>query len=180
VDLPTIHINSANGRWGDDQVEINPLPFDSTNFSFRTELPTIDFDNVIALKERTPRNSDNFFEIRRNGNDTAVKLRNRQELFIGGMKVKFDVSTNNVVSGTVAGRLGLEGPFPLDRVQDYISMVYDSNPSGNHARFEVNRYFLGAATRLRFGGISPPAQGCILRDESPAPIENWSLFLCAP
>jgi hypothetical protein len=109
-------------------------------------------------------------------------VRNRQELFIGGMKVKFDVANNGNVSGLMSGRLGLEGPPPLDLVQDYASFAYDSNPGPGHAHFEFNRFFFGIATQVRFGGISPVAQACLLTDKSPDPIETWPVIIssCLP
>jgi photosystem II stability/assembly factor-like uncharacterized protein len=179
IQMPGLHLNSSGGRWPNDQVDLAPFEFDSTNFSVRAELPSIEFDGAIELRKE-PKDSDNYFEFRRNGNSTSVKLRNRQELFIGGMKVKFDVANNGSVSGRMSGRLGLEGPPPLDLVQDYASFTYDSNPGTENAHFEFNRYFFGIATRVRFGGISPLAQGCLLTDKSPEPIEEWPVSVSAP
>ena len=178
VQMPGVHLNSASGRWPSDQVEVAPFSFDSTNFSVRTDLPALDFDGIGITS--APRDADNYFELRRSGSNTTLKLRNRQELFIGGMNLKFDISSSNGVSGLLAGRLGLEGPPPLNLVQDYTSLVYDSSPSSGHANFESNRFYFGIATRIRFGGINPIAQGCLLIDQAPDPIEKWPAGLCMP
>jgi photosystem II stability/assembly factor-like uncharacterized protein len=181
IQMPAIHLNSPDDLWPNDKVELAAFDFDSTNFAVRADLPAIKFDKTVNLKKE-PKDSDNYFEFRRNGNSTSAKVRNRQELFIGGMKVKFDVANNGNVSGLMSGRLGLEGPPPLDLVQDYASFAYDSNPGPGHAHFEFNRFFFGIATRVRFGGISPVAQACLLTDKSPDPIETWPVIIssCLP
>ncbi|MEM9480235.1 MAG: choice-of-anchor D domain-containing protein [Verrucomicrobiota bacterium] len=177
VQIPGFHVNSTSGRWPDDQIAFDPIEFDSTNFAVRTELPSLSFGNSPTDTHfnlgGSDLDADNYFEFRRSGNSTSMRLRNRQDIFIGGFKFKLDIDSTNGVEGLLAGRIGLEGPTPLDLVQDYTSMAYRSNPPTDRANFELNRFFFGIACRLQVGSISPVVQACLLLDRSPDPIEDW-------
>ncbi len=177
--LPGLFFNSPGGLWPNDQVASGPLRFDTAQFDFRLPLPTMNLSGDllgIGLKEQE-QDSDNFFEFSRTTMTTTLRLRNRQDLALGALKVKLDVSNSGALSGSLAGRLGLEGPPPLDALTDRVSIALDP---GGAPQFVLNRFVFGVGCRLQFGrGVPSLGQGCVLTP-SDKPIEEWVPSLCLP
>jgi photosystem II stability/assembly factor-like uncharacterized protein len=177
--LPGLFFNSTGGLWPNDQVASGPLRFDTAEFDFRLPLPTMNLSGDlvgIGLKEQE-QDSDNFFEFSRTTTTTTLRLRNQQDLVLGALKVKLDVSNSGGLSGALAGRLGLEGPPPLDGLTDRVSV--ELKPKGA-PQFVLNRFVFGTGCRLQFGdGVPALGQGCVLTP-SDKPLEDWSPAVCLP
>jgi hypothetical protein len=177
VTFPDMFVNSTAGIWPDNQFALPGFSFDSQEFSLRMPLPGIDFAGL-ALDKRDNVDDDNYFEFTRRSSGTRLKLRNRQDLFLGALKLGFSVSSNGDLSGQLSGRLGLEGPPPLDVVSDRVSIDFRSSPA---PEFILNRYFLGVPTRLEVGSNLPfLGKACLLDVFSGAPLEDRSESLCLP
>lgn len=176
--LPALFFNSTAGLWPNDRVASGPVNFDTAQFDLRLPLPTMDLKDALAgigIKEQE-QDSDNFFEFSR-ATTTTLRLRNRQDLALGALKIKLDVSNSGGLAGSLAGRLGLEGPPPLDALTDRVSIVL--NPRGT-PQFLLNRFVFGIGCRLQFGrGVPLLGQGCVLVP-SDKPIEEWAPAVCVP
>jgi hypothetical protein len=91
------------------------------------------------------------------------------------MQLGFTVSNNGALSGNLAGRIGVEGPPPLNLVSDRISMSYQSSAS---PEFVLNCFFFGAGCRLKVGTQLPLREACVLFPSAGKPLANWAKAQC--
>ncbi|MEZ5325467.1 MAG: choice-of-anchor D domain-containing protein [Verrucomicrobiales bacterium] len=177
VDFPAVFINSSSSpvRWPSNTIGVNPDPVSTANFAFRTAIPSINFDGF-GFASRS-KDEDNYFEWARTTSSSTVKLRARNELYVGAMKFAFDVSNGDGISGSLSGRLGVENPAPLSFFSDRVSMSYDA---GNPPEFTFNRVFTGVGCRIEVSSESPLVQACLLNTDDNEEIENWSKSICFP
>lgn len=75
------------------------------------------------------------------------------------------------MSGELFGRLGLDGPAPLDALSDRISMDFNS---GRDPEFIMNRHFLGVPYRLQLGIKQPSGGACLLEILTDKPLSERS------
>lgn len=171
VDIPPTFLNStASSRlWEDDLVEVPGFNFDSENFTVRMPLPGISFSGFKMNKNSV--DEDNFLEFTRRPSETRIKLRNEHDLVLGALKFSFSLSTGGSVSGELFGRLGLEGPSPLDALTDRVSMDFDRN---RKPEFILNRHFLGVPYRLQLGLETPSGGACLLDIFTDKPLSERS------
>ena len=177
--FPACFINPANNDtlWPKDRFETKAFAVDSENFSLRLRIPDLSFAQIPLVKT-TEADEDNYFEFKRRGSATQIKLRNHQDLFLGGLELDISVNSNGAVSGHLAGRLGLPGPTPLDVVSDRVSIDYHSSPA---PEFLLNRYFLGAGCRLKLGSnLLFGGSACLLDPLSTKPLAERSEIICLP
>jgi photosystem II stability/assembly factor-like uncharacterized protein len=178
VQLPRVWVYStaATPLWPDNTLALPAFGFDTADYAARIPLPSLNFAQL-PLPGSPSTDADNYFEFSRSPNSTRIKLRNRHELLLGAMQLGLTASTSSGLSGHLAGRLGLEGPPPLDVVNDRISMTYRSSPA---PQFVYHRFFLGVATRLKWGSSHPLGQACLLKDEPNVPLSERGEALCLP
>lgn len=177
VTFPDMFVNSSGSLWPDNGFELPGFSFNSAEFSLRMTVPSIDFAKL-PLEKKGSIDEDNYFEFTRRPTETRLKLRNRQDLFLGALKLGWSVSSNGELSGHLSGRLGLEGPSPLDAVSDRVSIGFRSSPA---PEFILNRYFLGVPTRLKVGSNLPfVGKACLLDVFTDDPLANRSESLCLP
>jgi photosystem II stability/assembly factor-like uncharacterized protein len=176
VKFPGLFVNSKASLWEENRVELKPFTFDSEDFSIRVPLPGISFAKFEM--ERTGLDEDNYFEFTRSPDETKVKLRNRQDLFLGALKLGFTASSSGSLTGSLSGRLGLEGPSPLDAVSDRVSIDFRSSPA---PEFVLNRHFFGIGARLQLGtNLKAGGRACLLEFGSSKPLREQAETLCLP
>lgn len=178
VELPRtwLYSDGSPQLWNDNTIELPGFSFDASSFAVRIPLPAVAFAGFdIAAREGA--DADNYFEFARSGNNSRVTLRSEQDLVLGELKLGFEVSNAGVLSGQLSGRLGPEGPPPLDLVSDRVSILYDNSAS---PEFVLNRFFFGVGCRLSFGSGLPVGQACVLTPNPDKPIEAWDKAVCVP
>ena len=171
VTFPDIFVNSTSSQplWPNNEFELPGFSFDTADFSFRMPLPGIEFADI-ELEKKDSVNENNYFEFTRRPTETRLKLRNKQDLFLGALQLGLSVSSSGSVSGHLSGRLGLEEPPPLDVVSDRISMDFRDAPA---PEFILNRYFLGVPVRLKVGSNLPfGGKACLLDVFSDKPLSE--------
>ena len=178
VSFPEVFVNSDIGLWDDNLFRSPAFTFDSENFSFRVPLPSVHLQFAdLPLQGNNRVDDRNFLEFTRINGATRVKLRNRQELFLGRLKMALDMSSGGSLSGSLSGTLGVEGPEPLNHVSDRVSMTYQSSSS---PEFILNRVFLGVPCRVKLGsGLAVGGEACLL-ELSNEPLSQRAEFFCLP
>jgi photosystem II stability/assembly factor-like uncharacterized protein len=177
VNLPAAYLNSPNDFWDDNAILLPATSIDTANFAYRFDLPTINFNGFNTTN--TPKDAANFIELSRVNGAFGLRFNSQQDLFIGAMSVSLE-ALPDTLTGTLYGRVGLEGPSPLNLLQASISMQYNSNPSPTQANFELSQRFLGVGVRFQVGNVSPPARACTLQYSSSLPIDQWPTDECFP
>ncbi|GEM_PF-4036198 len=188
LDLPALFVNSRNALWPDDLVELDPPAIRSTEFAIRGRLPAVDFSadgtSGVDFQLTGGSDADNYFELRRDTNGLAARLRSEQDFLIGEMRVRLE-ATQNALDGTLSGRVGIDVNDPtsplnfLNLFQDSISMRLRSNPPNGRSVFELNRYILGFPVRLDLGEFAPLGRACLLKDGTEA-LEDRGSLICFP
>lgn len=170
IQLPAVDLNSTANLWDDGEISLPARTFSSETFSVRVPLEI----NELAGFDLTPQDdtdADNYLEFTRTRRTASVRLRNERDLYFGAYRLGFDLDTRGNLSGTLAGRLGVKTPFPLNQFSAPISLEFDSQ---SDPEFTTSRYFLNVPMRLKLSSSSPANGGVsILKDNSPDPIETW-------
>ena len=155
VDFPRVYVNSTGSLWNNDTVATpERFAFDSANLTLRLPL-AIPAIRGFTVNPKTQVNADNYFEFRRRPDTgSSLRIRAKREYLLGDLKLKLDVSDAAGLSGAVAGRLGAQGPPPLQHVDRKVSLTYKIQ--SGVPLFNQDRYFLGIQFAL---GATPAGQG---------------------
>jgi hypothetical protein len=179
---PSLFVNttltSGNSVWDADVITLPKVDFDTANLAVRIPLPGFDFGNGFDVTRHSSKSPDNCLELGFTSGATFMKLRERNDFFIGAMRRDFDVSNGGVLTGTLHGRLGLSGPPPLENANEQISFTYSNiaNPSFVASR---SMFLVGARFKLGRSGFFPTGRACVLTPAAGA-VSTWLEALCAP
>lgn len=180
---PAVFVNpvntSGNIRWESNKVRLPAMDFDTANFAVRIPLPGFDFGNGFPMTERSTVSPDNYAELAFSTGAATLRVRERNDFFLGALRNDFEISSAGALSGVLHGRLGLAGPAPLENANEQISFTYSStaNPS-----FVANRSLLLVGARFKLGrtGVFPTGQACVLTPSATLPIQSWGEAVCLP
>lgn len=180
---PAVFVNpvntSGNIRWESNKVRLPPVDFDTANFAVRIPLPGFDFGNGFPMSAQNAVTLDNYAELAFSTGSATLRVRERNDFFLGALRNDFEISTTGALSGVLHGRLGLAGPSPLENANEQISFTYNNtaNPS-----FVANRsmFLVGARFKLGRTGFLPSGQACLLTPSATLPLAQWGEAVCLP